>query len=73
MKPLVTWLKVRRAATGDVTLMEKVHKKVKVALTQKKQQRASWTPSQVLLSWLRCLITYLSLWKIFPGKSDTTT
>uniref|UniRef100_A0A674MC10 Sodium/hydrogen exchanger n=1 Tax=Takifugu rubripes TaxID=31033 RepID=A0A674MC10_TAKRU len=28
MKPLVTWLKVRRAAAGDVTLMEKVHNKM---------------------------------------------
>uniref|UniRef100_H3CAB9 Sodium/hydrogen exchanger n=1 Tax=Tetraodon nigroviridis TaxID=99883 RepID=H3CAB9_TETNG len=28
MKPLVTWLKVRRAASGDVSLMEKVHRKM---------------------------------------------
>lgn len=34
MKPLVTWLKVRRAASGDVTLMEKVHNKVKLNQTR---------------------------------------
>lgn len=37
MKPLVTWLKVRRAAAGDVTLMEKVHRKVTLAVAQKKR------------------------------------
>lgn len=36
MKPLVTWLKVRRAATGDVTLMEKVHSKVKLTIKRQK-------------------------------------
>lgn len=36
MKPLVTWLKVRRAATGDVTLMEKVHNKVKLTIKWQK-------------------------------------
>lgn len=36
MKPLVTWLKVRRAANGDVTLMEKVHNKVKLTIKRQK-------------------------------------
>lgn len=36
MKPLVTWLKVRRAASGDVTLMEKVHNKVKLTIKWQK-------------------------------------
>lgn len=36
MKPLVNWLKVRRATTGDVTLMEKVHNKVKLTIKWQK-------------------------------------
>lgn len=30
MKPLVKWLKVKRAAVGDVSLIEKVQNKVRV-------------------------------------------
>lgn len=59
MKPLVTWLKVRRAATGDITLMEKVHKKVNLPVIQRTRMSTSRTPSQALLSWSRCLITSL--------------
>ena len=36
MKPLVTWLKVKRAAVTELTLIEKVQNKVK--LKKKKQQ-----------------------------------
>lgn len=68
MKPLVNWLKVRRAATGDVMLMEKVHRKVKLAHTQKKRRSTSWMPLQVLLSWSRCLITYSLPSKTFQDR-----
>lgn len=59
MKPLVTWLKVRRAAAGDVTLMEKVHSKVNLPVAAWKRAGPSQTPSQALLSCSRCSTTYL--------------
>lgn len=31
MKPLVTWLKVKRAAVSELTLVEKVQNKVKIS------------------------------------------
>lgn len=34
MKPLVTWLKVKRASASEVTLIEKLQNKVKLKIKQ---------------------------------------
>lgn len=39
MKPLVTWLKVKRAAVTELTLIEKVQNKVKLKKKTKKKQQ----------------------------------
>lgn len=37
MKPLVTWLKVKRAAVNELTLIEKVQDKVKLKIKQQNE------------------------------------
>lgn len=39
MKPLVTWLKVKRAAVNEVTLVEKVQSKVRLKVEQLKNSQ----------------------------------
>lgn len=38
MKPLVTWLKVKRAAASELTLIEKVQNKVSLQMNQQEGQ-----------------------------------
>lgn len=67
MKPLVTWLKVKRAAVTELTLIEKVQNKVKLKKKKKNSRKnhdcqlhrsSSFTKSLFLL--FRHLITCLS-------------
>lgn len=43
MKPLVTWLKVKRAAVTEVTLVEKVQNKVRLKGEQLKNSKCQFT------------------------------
>lgn len=72
MKPLVTWLKVKRAAVTELTLIEKVQNKVKSS-----DNFARVTNKKILVLtsvlYFRSLITCLLPLKTYRDKKDTTT
>lgn len=76
MKPLVTWLKVKRAAVSELTLVEKVQNKVKIspftktAGRNKKIKTPVWCPevTESLLMFFSALITCLLPLKTYLDK-----
>lgn len=54
MKPLVTWLKVKRAAVSELTLIEKVQDKVKPE--QKTQQKEPGTLRLQFSDYIFCFV-----------------
>lgn len=71
MKPLVKWLKVKRAAEGDASLIEKVQNKVRVNGRVATMQLAPVEvgPAELFFSLpFRCLITCSWLLRTYRAR-----